>query len=182
MHTLVPPALAPPELVAPLREYFVHHPFDLNVLGMTRFPDKRDYSDDPLGPAIEAAREVCGMHGLDFQLASEGTIHGDLWPNVAGYMWGSRYGLAFFEDRTGEGINYNLTIEVGSMMMAGRRCLLLKDNTIKKMPTDLVGKIYTTADFSKVDSVREAVHRWIRDDLRLPACRSCPPKPGGKPS
>jgi hypothetical protein len=179
-HTLVPPALAPPELVAPLRDYFINHPFDLNVLGMTRFPDKTDYTGDPLGPSIEATREVCALHGLEFHLASEGAIHDDLWPNVAGYMWGSRFGVAFFEDRAGEGINYNLTIEVGSMMMTGRRCLLLKDTTIKKMPTDLVGKIYTTADFGTVSTVREAVHRWIRDDLRLPACPQCPPAPGAK--
>jgi hypothetical protein len=43
------------------------------------------------------------------------------------HMWASKYGVAFFEDRRGRGMNYNLTIEVGCMLMAGRRCGLLKE-------------------------------------------------------
>jgi hypothetical protein len=39
-------------------------------------------------------------------------------------------GVAFFEDRRGRGMNYSLTIEVGCMLMAGRRFGLLKNTTI----------------------------------------------------
>jgi hypothetical protein len=42
----------------------------------------------------------------------------------------SIYGVTFFEDRRGRGMNYGLTIEVGCMLMAGRRFGLLKNTTI----------------------------------------------------
>ncbi|HEY3833881.1 MAG TPA: hypothetical protein VGO03_16410, partial [Acidimicrobiia bacterium] len=41
-HALVPPSLAPPSLVTPLARFLESHPFELNVFGMTRFPDESD--------------------------------------------------------------------------------------------------------------------------------------------
>jgi hypothetical protein len=89
-------------------------------------------------------------------------------------MWASQYGIAFFEDRRNRGLNYNLTIEVGSMLITGRRCALLKDSSIPRMPTDLVGKIYKSVDLDDPKTVSHALHVWIRDDLNLGSCPSCP--------
>lgn len=100
----------------------------------------------------------------------------DLWANVAAHMWASQYGIAFFEDRRKKGLNYNLTIEVGSMLITGRRCALLKDRSIVKMPTDLVGKIYKSVDFGKSETISDALHEWIRDDLNLGPCSACADK------
>ena len=99
----------------------------------------------------------------------------DLWTNVAAHMWASRYGIAFFEDRVDRGMNYNLTTEVGSMLMTGRRCALLKDASIERLPTDLVGRIRKDIDLDDLSTVSEALHRWIRHDLSLGACPDCPP-------
>ena len=89
-------------------------------------------------------------------------------------MWGCRYGIALFEDTVGRKMNYNLTIEVGSMLTLGRRTALLRDKTIEKLPTDLVGKVYKDVDLSKKSSVQRQVHIWIRDDLGLGPCDGCP--------
>ena len=176
VHPVIPPTLAPPDLIGPLHDFLDHHPFDRNVLGMTRFPDEGDDTGpDPVGPAIQAARDICGRHGMEFHLASDRAIHDDLWSNVAAHMWASRYGVAFFEDRRGRGVNYNLTIEVGSMLMTGRRCALLKDKSIDRLPTDLVGRIYKGVDFDSTPTIEAVVHSWIRDDLGLGACAECPP-------
>lgn len=176
LHSLIPYSFAPPGLITPLREFLDEFPFDSNVFGMTRFPDEQDDENDPdpVGKALEVTREVCAEHGLRLHVASEHKIVDDLWMNVAGHMWGSRYGIAFFEDRRGVGINYNLTIEVGAMLTLGRRCALLKDVSIKKMPTDLVGQIYTPMDLEDASALSKAVHRWLRDDLRVGDCPSCP--------
>jgi hypothetical protein len=174
-HPLIPPSLAPPEILTPLREFLADHPFDSNVFGMTRFPDEQDESNpDPVGAALEATRAVCRTHGLEFHLASDRMIVDDLWANVAAHMWACRYGIAFFEDRRGRGINYNLTIEVGGMLVAGRRLALLKDSSIAGLPTDLVGKIYKSVDLDDGSAVASAIHVWIRDDLRLGPCSDCP--------
>jgi hypothetical protein len=174
-HTIIPPALAPPHLIQGLRRFLEEHSFERNVFGMTRFPENEKGKDalDPVRGAVEIAREACRLHGLEFHLASDRAIDDDLWANVAAHMWACQYGLAFFEDRMKAGLNYNLTIEVGSMLMAGRRCGLLKDRSIKKMPTDLVGRIYKDVDLGKSQSVASAVHEWLRDDLGLGNCAQC---------
>lgn len=171
-HAVVPPALAPVGLMHGLRQFLDAFPFDRNVFAMTRFPHEEDV--DPVKDAVAVARNACDRHGLKLHLASDRAIDDDLWTNVMGHMWGSRYGLAFFEDRVGRGLNYNMTIEVGGMLVSGRRCALLKDNSIDDMPTDLVGRIYKEVDLSDLDSVEATVHSWIRDDLGLESCDRCP--------
>jgi hypothetical protein len=173
-HPMIPPSLAPPELIGPLHSFLAEHPFETNVFGMTRFPSKRDESKlDPIGEAITAARDACAGHGLEFHLASDRQIVDDLWPNVAAHLWGSRYAIAFFEDRTEGGLNYNLTIEVGSCLVLGRRIGILKDEPVEKLPSDLTSKIYKEVDFAGSDAVSTKVHEWIRDDLNLGVCPAC---------
>jgi hypothetical protein len=173
VHPVIPPGLAPPGLIHRLKDFLEEHPFERNVFGMTRFPDDPETDDDPVGAALVIARDVCAQHGLEFHLASDRAIDDDLWTNVAAHMWAAHYGIAFFEDRRDEGLNYNLTIEVGSMLMAGRRCALLKDISVEKMPTDLVGKIYKPVDLGDLETVETSLHAWIRDDLAMGACSRC---------
>lgn len=124
--------------------------------------------------AVEVTGEALYGHGLRFLLTSQRALVDDLWGNVAARMWSSNYGIAFVENRRGRGMNYNLVIEVGAMLMAGRRCLLLKDPSIEKMPTDLVGFIYKSIDLDDPATVTKAVHEWARDDLALGKCKECP--------
>lgn len=165
--TLVPYTLAPPGLVQPLRGFLADHPFDTNVFGMTRFPDARAGTKDPVGRALAVAREVCKEFGLEFHLASDRAMIDDLWSNVTAHMWACRYGIGFFEDRVERGLNHNLLIEVGAMIMSGRRCALLKDGSIEKLPTDFVGMIYKSVDLDDESSVRARVQDWLKDDLRI---------------
>lgn len=164
-HALVPVHQAPPALVQPLREFLAAHPFDTNVFGMTRFPDAKAGPSDPISRALKVTEGVCAEFGLEFHLASDRAISDDLWTNVTAHMWASRYGVAFFEDRVERGLNHNLLIEVGAMIMTGRRCALLKDGSIAKMPTDFVGLIYKSVDLSAEDTVAEAVRGWLENDL-----------------
>ncbi len=167
-HPVIPPSLAPPALVGPLHEFLSEFPFERNVFGMTRFPGAAaDGELDPIAPALERAAEVCKKHGLVFHLASDRSIVDDLWANVAAHMWGCRYGIAFFETRTERGLNYNLNIEVGSCLVLGRRMALLKDHSLKAMPTDLVGHIYLGVDLDDPDSVTEVLGDWIESSLRV---------------
>lgn len=164
---LVPFTLAPPALVQPLRGFLADHPFDTNVFGMTRFPDAKAGTNDPVSRALAVAREACQDFGLEFHLASDRAITDDVWPNVMAHMWGSRYGIGFFEDRVERGLNYNLVTEVGAMIMTGRRVALLKDGSIEKMPTDFVGMIYKSVDLEEESTVRDRVKDWLKDDLRI---------------
>lgn len=166
-HALVPVHMAPPALVQPLRAFLADHPFDTNVFGMTRFPDAKAGTADPVGRALTVVKERCSEAGLEFHLASDRAIVDDLWANVTAHMWACRYGVALFEDRVERGLNHNLLIEVGAMLMTGRRCALLKDGSIERMPTDFVGMIYKSVDLSAEETVAETVQAWLQDDLRI---------------
>lgn len=165
--SLVPYTLAPPALVQPLRGFLADHPFDANVFGMTRFPDTKEGTKDPVGRALAVTRETCKEFGLEFHLASDRAMTDDLWSNVMAHMWGSRYGIGFFEDTVDEGLNYNLVTEVGAMIMTGRRVALLKDGSIAKMPTDFVGMIYKSVDLADDSAVHDRVKDWLKADLRI---------------
>lgn len=168
VHPVIPPSFAPPELIGPLTAFLCDFPFDNNIFAMTRYPDKgQDATPDPVRAGIEAAREVCSVKGLSLHLASDRMIVDDLWANVLCHMWACRYGVAIFEDRAKQGINYNLTIEVGGMLISGRRTALLKDNSIASMPTDLVGKIYKAINLDDPTTVTKAVKKWIDNDLTI---------------
>jgi hypothetical protein len=134
---------------------------------MTRFPDAKAGMADPIGRAVAITKEVCAEFGLEFHLASDRAISDDLWTNVTAHMWACRYGVAFFEDRVARGLNHNLLIEVGAMIMAGRRCALLKDGSIAGLPTDFVGLIYKSVDLSAEDTVAAAVRAWLKDDILI---------------
>jgi hypothetical protein len=176
-HPVILPEFgAPPSLVPALRRFLAEHEFDRNVFGMTRFPDDvEDEPSDPVKRALDVARVVCEAHALEFHLASDRKILDDLWQNVAAHIWASRYGIAFFENLADppRGLSYNLTIEVGSMAITGRRCALLRDASIESMPTDLVGHIYESVDMTQPKTVEEALHRWFREDLSLGPCNHC---------
>jgi hypothetical protein len=133
---------------------------------MTRFP-REHRSDDPIGGVIATVKDVLDEHGLRLHLASDAIVDDTLFANVAAYMWACRYGFALFEDRVDEGVNYNVVIEVGAMVMAGRQTALLKDTTVPELPTDLVGHIYKPIDFEDLDAVARAAHSWAVDDLGL---------------
>jgi len=77
-------------------------------------------------------------------------------------------------DRHGEGsLNDNVLIEVGSMLMTGRRCAILKDPSAPAPPTDLSGQIYKSVDVDNLELDTKLTHRWIAEDLGLGTCPEC---------
>lgn len=142
---------------------------------MTRFPSPDGELPDPLPSVIEVLREVMTAHGLTLHVASDRQAEDDLLGNVGAYMWACHYGIGLLEDRHAAGsLNDNVLIELGSMLMAGRRCAILKDRTAPAPPTDLSGQIYKSVDLDDLIAVSASAHRWIAEDLALGRCDSCP--------
>jgi hypothetical protein len=173
-HTVLPPTFAPPKWASGIATLLEKYPFETNVLCMTRFA-RKGKAEDPIAGVIDAVSGALEAHGLKLHLASDAIVEDTLWANVAAYMWACQYGFALFENRVGEGLNYNLSIEVGAMLMAGRQTALLRDEpTAPKMPSDLVGHIYKSIDFDDLRAVGDAAHLWAADDLGLGRCKDCP--------
>lgn len=165
-HYLVPAHWAPGMFRVGIARFLEGHPFDSNVFGMSRYPDE---SDEPnaVRSALRVCREACAGHHLEFHLASDRSVVDALLPNIAAGMWASKFGILFLEDLAGEGLNYNAIFEAGGMIVTGRRCLILKDRTVTRVPTDIVGNIYKSVDLGDTQSVQAAVHEWITADLEL---------------
>lgn len=144
---------------------------------MTRYPTEVEDGHDPdvLLALIPALRKAMADHGLNLHLASDRQDDDVLFGNVVAYMWACQYGMGLIEDRVGRGVNNNLLTELGGMLMTGRRCAILKDRTVPRLPTDLVGHIYKSADFDNIGEVVTAAHRWVAEDLGLGRCSTCPP-------
>jgi hypothetical protein len=179
-HSVLDPAFAPPRWSAGIKRLLEQYPFDTNVFCMTRHPenDAEVVETDPVRDVVEVLRKVLDGHGLMLHLASDRQIDDDVFGNVGAHMWACRYRIGLLENRTNRGLNYNAAIVLGSMLVTGRRCAILKDTTAPNLPVNLSGQIYKAVDFKDLTAVREQAHLWIAEDLDLGRCDACPPGPG----
>ena len=136
-----------------------HPTVDNNVFLMMRFRGGEQYD--------EIHKAICdGMakYGLTVLRADDKDYTGDLWENVCLYMLGCRYGVAVFEEIDVREFNPNVALELGFMIAHNKRCLLIKDQRMPRMPTDIVGKLYKEFDtYAITSSMSQAIDRWAGD-------------------
>ena len=95
-------------------------------------------------------------------------IDGDLWNNVCVYMMGCKYAVCVFEEIDEREFNPNVGIEYGFLRAMSRQVLLLKEQRVPTMPTDMVGKIYRPFDSYKIaTTISQQVGLWAARDLAL---------------
>jgi hypothetical protein len=169
-HALIPPFLGPMGAAPGLSRILDQSPFDQNVMLITRFPKS---PEDHFAKLIPKMRTCVAAHGLALQVASDRMAEDTLWANVVTYMWACKYAIVLMDSADGV-LNSNVLIEIGGMLMTGRRCAILRDISAPTMPSDLVGHIYKSADLSDHEASVAEIHRWIRDDLGLGRCSECP--------
>jgi hypothetical protein len=172
-HPLIPAEVAPLPFLPAVRRLLDISPFDRNVFCMTRFPKERDATDDPIAETIETLRKTLAKHGLAMHLASDRNADDQLFGNVAAHIWGCKYGIAILETRgTHEDghapqLNDNVLVEVGAMLVTGRRCGLIKDITAPNPPSDFVAHIYKKVDIADQAEVAALAKDWVTQDLRV---------------
>lgn len=138
-----------------------------NVFLIMRFRSGPQY--DEIHKAIRAGM---ARYGLNVVRADDKDYTGDLWENVCLHMLGCRFGVAVFEEIDLREFNPNVALELGFMIAHGKRCLLLKDQRMPRMPTDIVGKLYKEFDsYSITATIGSAVDRWARD-MGLPLAQA----------
>jgi hypothetical protein len=111
-----------------------------------------------------AIREGMAVYGLTVLRADDKDYTGDLWENVCLCMLGSRFGVAVFEEIDLREFNPNVALELGFMIAQNKRCLLLKDQRMPRMPTDIVGKLYKEFDSYNIPgTIKNCIDVWARD-------------------
>jgi hypothetical protein len=116
----------------------------------------------------ETLKTSLSKYGLIARLAKDCAFSDDLWENVELYMKFSRLGIAVFEEIDERTFNPNISLELGYMYGLGRRCLLLKDKRMPRLPTDTCGKIYRDFDtYDLASSISSQISDWCERDLGL---------------
>ena len=150
----------PVEIKESLARFKLDHPdhtkvaFIMMQFGKTKAHDK----------IVEAIRSVLDSHGLIGVKADDKQYNDDLFPNVMTYLYGCGFGIAVFERIEDEEFNPNVSLEVGYMFALRKPVCLLKDETLKTLHTDLIGKLYK--DFDPQDPVKTIpikISQWLSD-------------------
>jgi len=112
----------------------------------------------------KAIKSTLAKHGIKGFLARDREFNDDLFSNILTYIHGSAFGIAVFERLETEEFNPNVALEVGYMLGLKKHVLLSKDQTLKALHTDLVGKLYREFDPQNPgSSIPFQIESWLTD-------------------
>jgi hypothetical protein len=149
-----------------LDRFFKDHPdYEKNVFVMMRFRPAEHFKKIHSTIVHELAKYGLKAHRADDRVYPEDD---DLWNNICVYIAGCKYGIAVFEDFDEREFNPNVPLEYGMMRAWGKRVLLLKEQRMPKLPSDVTGKLYKSFDMMQIEeSIKSQIEVWIKRDLKL---------------
>jgi hypothetical protein len=113
---------------------------------------------------VEVIKETLKQHNIIGLRADDKEYADELFTNIRTYMHCADFGISIFERVTEENFNPNVSLEVGYMMGLGKPVCLLKDQTLKSLPTDLIGKLYKPFDTLDVgNTLPNQLEKWLAD-------------------
>jgi hypothetical protein len=113
---------------------------------------------------VKAIRSALDSHDIRGVKADDKQYHDDLLSNVQTYLYGCGFGVAVFERIEEEDFNPNVSLEVGYMLAMKKPVCLLKDQTLKTLQTDLVGKLYKVFDpQDSSNTIPDEISKWLSD-------------------
>lgn len=150
----------PPAISQSLQKFKLDHPNpDRTAFIMMPFGKTRAHGE--ITQAIRTGLESCGMKGVR---ADDKEYHDDLFYNILTYLHGCGSGIAVFERLEVEASNPNVALEVGYLFAMRKPICLLKDQTLKVLQADLVGKLYRDFDPQEPqDTIPPLVEKWLSD-------------------
>ncbi|MBN4085003.1 hypothetical protein JYT89_01530 [Flavobacteriaceae bacterium AH-315-B10] len=102
--------------------------------------------------------------GISLLRADDKWYADGLFENIKTYMQGCSFGIALFDRINTDEFNPNVSLEIGYMMALSKPVLLLKDQTLKSLQTDLVGKLYHQFDFQYPEkTIPLVLDKWLSD-------------------
>lgn len=155
-----PVDLAPPAVRAAAHALLVDYPDYANNCFLIM-----PFTDTPSHRAIkDALKLVTQEHRFNLLRADEGVYSEDLLTNIEAYIYGCRFAIAVFERIQSDDFNPNVSLEVGYFLGLRKPVCLLKERTLKRLPSDLVGRLYVEFDGQDIaGSVPRTVKRWLQE-------------------
>ena len=134
-------------------------PYEKNVFVMMRYRETNQFEH-----IEEVIRKSLSEYSLHAHLAKDRVYTQLLWENIKIYLEGCHFGIAIFEEIDDRDFNPNISIELGYMLAQEKRCLLLKEQRMKTLPTDMCGHLYKNFDmFNIKSSISNQIEVWMHD-------------------
>jgi hypothetical protein len=149
----------PPDIASYLQNFRTDH----RDQGKCAFVMMRFDDTDLHRKILKAIRGWCEKQGIVGLRADDKRYADELWPNVRTYMHGCGFGIAVFERLSTDEFNPNVSLEVGYMIALGKPVCVLKDSTLKTLPSDLIGRLYDNFNVQRPNSVKPKLDKWIND-------------------
>lgn len=107
-------------------------------------------------------KKVFEEYGFNLLRADEKNYTNDLLSNIETYLYGCNSAVAVFERISNEIYNPNVSIEVGFCLGSNKPICLLKEKTLPKLPSDLIGKLYYEFSLEDMEtSIPREIKRWL---------------------
>lgn len=152
---------APPLMIKPSLKRFLTDHSDPAKTALVMMKFSKTKVLDQIAEEIRVTLKEKGIEGLR---ADDKEYHDDLFYNILTYIYGCGFGIAVFERIEADEFNPNVSLEVGYMLALSKPVCLLKDRTLKTLPTDLVGKSYRPFDPQDIAStIPSELSKWLAD-------------------
>jgi hypothetical protein len=113
---------------------------------------------------VSTIKEILKKYNIVGLRADDKEYSDDIFANIKTYMHCCEFGISVFERILEDNFNPNVSIEVGYMMGLRKHVCLLKDQTLKNLPTDLMGKLYKQFDPQNIETtLPEQIGKWMKD-------------------
>lgn len=110
----------------------------------------------------QAIRSAMDPHGFVVLRADERQYHDDLFFNILTHIYGAQFGIAVFDRIDHESFNPNVSLEVGYMLGLNKSVCLLKDKSLKTLPSDLAGRLYQGFDVHNAkETIANQLYDWL---------------------
>ena len=106
-------------------------------------------------------RDELAALGLLAVRADDFEAHPQLLNNVRTFLHCCDFGVAVIERIENEHYNPNVSLEVGYMMALGKPICFLRDETLKTLPTDLVGLLSIPFNVEDMRKLGRALGKWV---------------------
>lgn len=113
---------------------------------------------------VSTIKDTLKKHNIIGLRADDKEYADDLFANIKTYMHCCDFGIGVFERILEDNFNPNVSIEVGYMMGLRKKVCLLKDQTLKNLPSDLMGKLYKPFDPQSIETtLPNQLEKWMTD-------------------
>lgn len=160
-------------LAEPLQRFWRDADYSTSVFVMMKFPSDGMAREER--ECLESIYDCISLelqrHGLTARRADKKTFVRSkiLWDNLCTYMIGCKYGIAVLQDKVGDELNPNVTLEYGFMTALGRDVVLIQEQSFKHIRADILATIPKKFEIAPAlslnkASLRDAVGNWLIDE------------------